>query len=93
MGLHRIFPLGSVVCSLEGGKIITVSCHHATYRHASQCSMEGECVEETNVQFLGKRNCWKGIEKSNVPLITLSFNPEAGVVNVVLDFYDFQICG
>ena len=55
--------------------------------------MEGECVEETNVQFLGKRNCWKGIEKSNVPLITLSFNPEAGVVNVVLDFYDFQICG
>ena len=34
-----------------------------------------------------------GIERSNVPLITLSFNPEAGVVNVVLDFYDFQICG
>ena len=40
-------------------------------------------MEETNVQFLGKRNCWKGIEKSNVPLITLSFNPEAGVFNIV----------
>ena len=36
-----------------------------------------------------KRNCWKGSEESNVPLITLSFNPEAGVVNIFFrfDFY------
>jgi len=38
-----------------------------------------------NVQSLKKKELLE-IERSNVPLITLSFNPEAGIVNMFLDF-------
>ena len=44
--------------------------------------MEGECGWKMyNLRGKGTG----GTERSNVPLITLSFNPEAGVVNTFLD--------
>ena len=44
---------------------------------------EGESGEKCTI--LKKKELLE-IERSNVPLITLSFNPEAGIVNIFLDF-------